>query len=359
MLLNYRDSSYSELCLNGEIWERNHETNPDTALDSQISSGIDLIRRYGGPVSHAALHPCYRTFRTPGIDGLVGFLLDHRCAVVVGDPICPPGHRDELAAAFAKYCSGNNWSVIYAVATGNMRSFVNKSGYGMLEFAELLVANPQRDPEAGSMGRRLRWNLNRVRRQNVKIREYQGNMSPDAELEVQAEAALGSWRSGRSGFQMYLGSPRLFGDRPGCRWFIAECAGSIVGVLYMMRVNCAGCLYLIDLVFSTPGAPRHTNELLVVAAFQALREEGEEAVCLGVGPKAMLGEIQGFGAISSGLARGFYRLANRMVPQHGKTVFWQKFGIVHREPLYLLFQKPRVGIYEFRALLKTFNFSMK
>lgn len=355
MRLDYGDSSY----LDREAWALNHETNPTCAFDLRPSSDIDLVRRYGGPVSHAALNPSHRTFRTPGIDGLIGFLLAHRCAVVLGDPMCPSGQRDELTAAFVKYCADNNWSVIYAVATGNMRSFVNESGGGMLEFADLLIANPQHDLEAGSKGRHLRWNLNHTRRQGVKVREYQGNNgSPDTELEAQAMEALGSWRAGRKGFQMYLGSPRLFANRPGCRWFIAECAGSVVGVLYMMRMNCAGSRYLIDLVFSTPGAPRQTNELMVVSAFQTLREEGEEAVCLGVGPKALLGEIQGFGALSSALARSFYKISNKMVPQHGKTIFWEKFGIVHREPLYLIFQQPRVGIREFHALLKTFNFSM-
>jgi lysylphosphatidylglycerol synthetase-like protein (DUF2156 family) len=358
MLIDHENYSYLRTYLDEGPCALNHETNPAKAFNLLPSSDIDLVRRYGGPVSQAALNPSHRTFRTPGIDGLVGFLLAHRCAVVLGDPMCPPGQRDELTAAFVKYCSDNNWSVIYAVATGNMRSFVNESGGGMLEFADMLVANPQHDPEAGSKGRHLRWNLNRARRQGVKVREYHGNGSPDTELEVQVMEALGSWRAGRKGFQMYLGSPRLFADRPGCRWLIGKCAGSVVGVLYMMRVNCAGCRYLIDLVFSTPGAPRHTNELMVVSAFQALREEGEEAVCLGVGPKALLGEIQGFGTLSSALARSFYKISNMMVPQHGKTIFWEKFGIVHREPLYLIFQKPRVGIREFHALLKTFNFSM-
>jgi len=139
MLLDYGDSSYS----GGEAWALNHETNPTNAFDSLPSSDIDLVRRYGGPVSHAALNPSHRTFRTPGIDGLVGFLLAHRCAVVLGDPMCQIEQRDELTAAFVKYCAENNWSVIYAVATGNMRSFVNESGGGMLEFADLLVANPQ------------------------------------------------------------------------------------------------------------------------------------------------------------------------------------------------------------------------
>jgi hypothetical protein len=40
------------------------------------------------------------------------------------------------------------------------RGFVNESGFGTFEFAELLVANPPRDSEAGSKGSHLSWNLN-------------------------------------------------------------------------------------------------------------------------------------------------------------------------------------------------------
>ena len=41
-----------------------------------------------------------------------------------------------------------------------LRGFVNEFGCSMFELAELLVANPQRDPEAGSKGSHLCWNLN-------------------------------------------------------------------------------------------------------------------------------------------------------------------------------------------------------
>ena len=92
---------------------------------------------------------------------------------------------------------------------------------------------------------------------------------------------------------MYLGRPRLFEDRPGRRWFLAEQSGIVVGVLSMLCVSGidAGCL--INLVFSSPAAPPHTNELMVVAALRALREEGVKTVCLGIGPQATLGRIDG------------------------------------------------------------------
>jgi lysylphosphatidylglycerol synthetase-like protein (DUF2156 family) len=354
MRLDYEESAYS----GGESWAQDEPAHLSDAIRRLPSTDTGLVRRYGGPVSHGALNPSYRTFRTPEIDGLVGYRLDHRCAVALGDPICAPEQRAQLAAAFSTYCAANGWSVIYAVATESMGSVAKVSGYGMIEFAEFLIANPQRDPELGSENRKLRWNLNRTRRQGVTVREYLGNQTPNGETEARVLAAMEQWRTGRKGVQMYLGSPRLFADRPGCRWFIAEWNGAVVGVLYLLQVDCGGCRYMIDLVFSTPGAPSHTNELMVVNALRSLREEGEEAVSFGVGPKAALGEIQGFSAISVNLARGFYQLANRMVPQDGKTVFWQKFGLSRREPLYLLFEQPRVGIREFRALLKTFNFSL-
>ncbi len=47
-----------------------------------------------------------------------------------------------------------------SVILQKLRGFVNESGCGMFGFAKLLVTNPQRDPEAGSKGSHLRWNLN-------------------------------------------------------------------------------------------------------------------------------------------------------------------------------------------------------
>ncbi len=355
MRIDFGDSSNMS---GGQAWSFAREESPAGAFAFEPSSDIDLVRRHGGPVSHAALNPAFRTFRFPGIDGLIAFQLHRRCAVVMGDPICPPEQRTELAAAFAKYCAHNKWSVFYAVASDEMQRFNGQAGGGALEVGDLLIADPQHDPEAGSKARSLRRNINRVRRENVKVWEYHGNSSPDPELEARAELALESWRANRTGFQMYV-ALRIFADRPGCRWFIAEREGAIVGLLYMTTVNCGGCRYSIDLVFATPDAPRHTSELLVVTAFKALREEGEKAVCLGVGPKAELGEIHGFGPIASRVARGVYQLSNRMMPQHGKTVFWEKFGIVRREPVYLLFERPRVGVRELGGLLKAYNFTLQ
>ncbi len=133
----------------------------------------------------------------------------------------------------------------------------------------------------------------------VRVREYHGEASPDAWLETQAEEACAQWLTNRHGTQIHLGRPRLFGDKLGRRWFVAEHAGNIVGLLSMLRVGKGGGGRLINLVFSSPVAPLHTNELMVVTALRALREEGVSSVCLGIGPLEALGRIDGWAASSS------------------------------------------------------------
>jgi phosphatidylglycerol lysyltransferase len=326
-------------------------------MTKPLSTAVNLVRQYGGPVSHVALDPSRSTFRTPAVDGLINFLLVCRCAVVQGDPICAPENKACLADAFADYCAGKGWSILYVTATVSMQAYAHERGYASMEFASLLIVDPQNDPEAGPQARHLRQHLNHVRRTNVTVREYLGE--PDAQMEAQAEAACKAWRRARHGPQMYLGQPRLFDDKVGRRWFIAEQAGEVVGFLSMLQVGCTGCQRLINLVFSTPAAPLYTNELMIVTALQALREEGIGSVCLGVGPLEKLGRIEGCSAMAEWMSRKLYYLfATKLIHQHGKTVFWEKFRVAQREPLYLLFQSPSIGLRELYALSRAVHFSL-
>jgi len=290
-------------------------------MTKPLLNSVDLVRQYGGPVSHAALDPSRSTFRTPTIDGLIGFLLVRRCAVAFGDPICALEDKPRLIDAFADYCAGKGWSILFVAATANLKDYARERGFASIEFASLLITDPQNDPEAGPQGRHLRQHLNHTRRMGVSVREYHGE--PDVEMEAQTQAACNAWLDDRHGLQMYLGRPRLFDDKAGRRWIIAEQAGKVVGFLSMLRMGCIESQNLINIVFSAPNAPFHTNELMVVTALRALREEGVGSVCLGVGPVEALGQIEGYGANVEFLARTFYRLAAKLMNLHGKTVFWE------------------------------------
>lgn len=319
---------------------------------------MELVRRYGGPVSHAALDPSFSIFRATAIDGLIGFRVVRRCAVVQGDPVCAPELKTSLADAFATYCADYGWSILYSAVTAAMQTYAKERGYTTMEFAGLLMADPQDDPEEDHRGHHLRQHLNNARRTGVTVREYLGETTPDARLEAQTEAACEQWLAARHGMQMYLGRPRLFDDRPGRRWFIAEQAGSVVGMLSMLRVSCFESHHLINIVFSSPAAPLYTNELMVVTALRALREEGVRSVCLGVGPLRALGRIDGCNGATEFLSRSLYRLAAKIMNLQGRSEYWDKFHVTRSEPLYLLFQSPHIGFRELNSLFRALHISV-
>ena len=58
------------------------------------------------------------------------------------------------------------------------------------------------------------------------------------------------------------------------------------------------------------------------------------------------------------LSRSVYRLATKVMNLHGRTVFWEKYHVPRKEPLYLLFQSPRIGLRELNALFRALHFSV-
>ena len=89
-----------------------------------------------------------------------------------------------MADAFAAYCAENGWSILYSTATAEMQTYARERGYATMEFAGLLMAYPQHDPEVDHWGHHLRQHLNHTRRTGMTVHEYMRLGSPDARLEA-------------------------------------------------------------------------------------------------------------------------------------------------------------------------------
>jgi lysylphosphatidylglycerol synthetase-like protein (DUF2156 family) len=322
-------------------------------MNGATKTDLYWVRRHGGPIAHAALDPERCRFRVEGIAGMIAYTQMGRSAVMLGDPICAAEHQGRLAAAFADHARQQGWSILIAVASARLRGQVLPFGWAALEFANLLVLDPRPDPEHGADGRHLRQQLNHTRREGVTVSEYAG--SGDAALESQVQTLYDRWRTHRYGPQMYLGVARLFEHRVGRRWFIARRGNAILGCLSLLEAGGTGSPYLLNQVFSDPTSPPHTNELLIVTALAALRVEGCPSVCLGIGPRSALGRIDGCNPERTGLASWLYKVSGWLLHPDHKTRFWAKFGARPQEPLYLLFQDPRLRLRDIYALLRAFH----
>ena len=318
----------------------------------------ELLRRYAGPVSHAVLNPPYQRFYVPHIEGFLGYVLHGKTAVALGDPIATDANKPHFVEAVRRFTHQKGWRTIYAVTSERMGDYIDTHGGALLQFAELLITNPQEKLYLKIKGNRLKGKSNTARKGGVIVREYRPDLESSREtFESSAIHVIQRWQSSRKGYQLFLEVPRLFEHRLGCRWFIAEREGDLVGILYLLKMGDFDCEYAIDLVFSSPDAPNFTNELMILSAMDVLGGEGVTRLSLAVGPSRSLGHIRGLGPLSTRLAHFFYDWTNRLVPQHGKQFFWEQFGIIDRKPLFLYFDRPRIGPRAFWALLKTFNFS--
>ena len=114
-------------------------------LNKSPTSIVELVRHYGGPVTHAALNPKLSLFQTPNIEGFIGFQLVQRCAVVQGDPVCASEYKAALADAFASHCTNNGWSFLYTSVTAEMHAYAKELGHATMQFADLLIADLQVD----------------------------------------------------------------------------------------------------------------------------------------------------------------------------------------------------------------------
>jgi hypothetical protein len=83
--------------------------------------------------------------------------------------VIPSAHLKKyfLLDAYTVYCNDNGWSIVYSAVSADMQIYAKSSGYASIEFAELMMTDPQQDPELGHQGHHLRQHLNFTRRAGV------------------------------------------------------------------------------------------------------------------------------------------------------------------------------------------------
>lgn len=64
----------------------------------------DYIAKFGNHSSIALLDPCYTIFNIPDIYRIIGYRVESNCAILFGDPLCPPQNIPLLAHAFHDFC---------------------------------------------------------------------------------------------------------------------------------------------------------------------------------------------------------------------------------------------------------------
>lgn len=315
--------------------------------DSQIER---WVHQWGCSMSEAVLDCNCNFFRSSGIDGAIGYVIESDCAVVLSDPICPPEQMPELAFAFQKYCQEQSWNAIYVMATERFAKWaINNLCSILIESSEECVFDPQIDPTQGHKAQKLRNYFNHAQKLGLTVHEY-FSVEIDSELENSLQNVADEWIRKRKGPQIHLGYLRLFKHRAYKRWFYIKHAEQFLGVAVLCKLE-AKQGWLLKYLITLPEAPRGASELLMVSILEALRAENCRFLTNGILPLDHLGETQGLNAISRCLTKIAFNTVKWIFKLNQRKTFWRQFK-PRTAPYYALLTNPKLGFKEIRAVLK-------
>lgn len=322
-----------------------------------MTNRVILVRKWADTNTDALLESKTETFSIPSVDGLIGYRIEAKNAIVYGDPVCAPKDKGILAKAFQDKCSKQNLGVVYTIVSESFAKWgVQELNGSSIEFGKRFILNPlnhsfHQTGEKASLARRK---MRHALKEGATVFEY---TEEDLKVKKQMEEAAENWKQTRHGFQVHFSNFHLFENRLGKRWFYAKYNDSVVGFLVLNQLQ-AYQGWLLNHVMMTKEAPHGTTELLVITALQTLEKENCHFVLAGPIPSRQLGKMEGLNLFTKLFAKGVYKAAQILLNLDRHQSFWEKFQ-PQEEGSYLLFPQKNLNVSSISSLLKAYNTELK
>lgn len=310
----------------------------------------ELCIRYGTAASEAMFDfPC-QYFQLSDCIGVIAYRVEHKSAIIFGDPICPPEETAKLAEAFHHFCHSNGLSVIYIIASEKFAHWSKQQSLSKIsiEVCEEYIFDPTEDPFQNS--HRLQHRVEKAKKHGLVVHEY---IPVNHEIESAIKQLGIEWQKARKGMQIFLGHLDFFENYTGKRWFYVQDAEKITAMTMLSKIEVRKGWLLKFLVIS-PDAFQDTSECLVSSVFETLRNENCKFLSKGMVPVDGLGEVYGLGVFSEWCVKKIYKCISWMFNFKKRKAYWLRYKPI-AEPAYILFSSPKIGLNQARALMKVFR----
>lgn len=311
----------------------------------------ELFINYGTAASEAMFDfPCH-FFRIPECVGVVAYRLESQCAVVFGEPLCPPHETDKLLLAFHNFCKESNLNDIYVIVSDKFAQALKNSHCSILmEASRELIIDPAYDPRKHS--NRFRHRVEKAIKHGLTVHEY---VPFDPEIEAALVEVGVQWQAAIKGPHIYLGHLNFFENYTGKRWFYTKDKDAITSMVMLSRLEGKNG-WLLKFLITSPAAVHDTSEFLMTSVLEVLRKEGCRFLSKGMIPADSLGEIQGLEKITEYGARGVFKFVSWLYRFHKRKEYWLRYNPQFL-PTYLVFGRSGIGLNEIKALMKIFRTS--
>jgi lysylphosphatidylglycerol synthetase-like protein (DUF2156 family) len=266
---------------------------PDPHLRSRARA---IAARYGaGALLPFQLGDDKRIFAPPGGDGIVVYGLAGRTAVVLGEPIGPPGAAWSAFGAFLRTSHRHDRAVVVYQASETGRRRLEAAGMRAFRIGQEALVDLADFDLAGPRRANLRHTVARARRGGVTVRWFpKGIRGPRATALLEALASLdAAWRASNRpqlGFTIGGFSVRDL-RRTACAVALGPDGTPEAFVTFRPTGRDGG--FVLDLLRRRTGGTPGAIEACLAEAAMAMRESGAASLSLGLAPLAGLDAQRG------------------------------------------------------------------
>ena len=290
---------------------------------------LALIRLFGwNATSFQVLEPGFRYFFADGA-ACVAFVDTGRAWVAAGAPLAGEAHFGEVTAAFLRAARAANRRACFFATEDR---FTRRVALRSLLIGEQPVWETDGWDAAVRASSSLREQLRRARAKGVRVRVTDAHAATAAGTPMR-DAIRGfveRWRGARElaplGFLARVDPLAFLPDRP---FFLAECAGRLVGILSVAPIHGREG-WLLQNLLRAPDAPNGTAEALIDAAMRDASARGLSLVTLGLAPLA--GRVAAPLRVARRAGRGLFNF-------EGLRAFKAKLQPARWDPVYLSFPR--------------------
>lgn len=305
----------------------------------------ELFVRWGSAGSEPMFDfPC-QFYQIPGCSGVIAYRIESKCAIVFGDPICPPTELKKLTEAFHQYCLDSGLNIIYITVSQEFANLVQNECKIMIQVCDEFILDPN-----ASSSHRLEHRIEKAMSHGLSFHEY---IPLDKNLEKDLLDVGNQWKSSIKGPHLYLGHLNFFESYIGKRWFYVQDEGKPTSIVMLSKLE-AKEGWLLKFLATKPHAFQTTSEFLMLSVLKTLRDENCTFLTKGMMPVDSIQEMKGLGTFHQFALKHVYQLISSVFKFKKRKEYWQRYH-PKSVPAYIAFLKPSIGINELKALKKAFR----
>jgi phosphatidylglycerol lysyltransferase len=249
------------------------------------SRAAELARQHGtNSISYFALGEDKSYFFSDAGNVVISYVLSGSTAVVAGDPIGPPEEVFEAIRQFVRFCSEQDWTIVFWQVRDTVAEFYRKAGFRLLKIGEDAVINPQEFTLKGGAMANVRSSAKRAEKDGMCVIFYYGKVT-NVDYVSQMEQISRDWLSHKSGSQMgfSMGHFDSRGDAEQLYVLAVDTANKVHAFVSFVPIY-GRRGWGLDLMRRCGNCAPGTMELLLARAIEEMKCTGTQMVSLGMAP---------------------------------------------------------------------------